>query len=110
MHHPKPIISKQQTMIVGESKSGVTLIEYGDFQCPACQQYYPIFKQIKEKYKDQITVQFRHFPIVSAHQNAMVAHRAAEAASNQGKFWEMHDLLIRKSEKTGRPATSHKDV
>ena len=77
----------------GEGKSGVVLIEYGDFQCPACQDYYSVIKQIKEKYKDQITVQFRHFPIVSAHQNAMVAHRAAEAAAKQDKFWEMHDLL-----------------
>lgn len=77
----------------GNGKKGVTLVEYGDFQCPACQNYYYIVKQIKAKFKDQIIFQFRHFPIVSAHQNAMVAARAAEAASNQGKFWEMHDLL-----------------
>lgn len=77
----------------GEGGSGVTVIEYGDFQCPACQTYYSVFKQLKVKYNDKVTFQFRHFPIVSAHQNAMAAHRAAEAASNQGKFWEMHDLL-----------------
>jgi protein-disulfide isomerase len=77
----------------GEGQSGVTIVEYGDFQCPACYQYFPIFAQLKEKYKDQVTFQFRHFPIISAHPNAMAAHRAAEAASRQGKFWEMHDLL-----------------
>ncbi len=77
----------------GEGKSGVKLIEYGDFQCPVCQQYYPIVRQIKEKYKDQITFQFNHFPIVSSHPKAMAAHRAAGAAARQGKFWEMHDLL-----------------
>lgn len=77
----------------GEGKSGVTLVEYGDFQCPACYSYFPIVSELKEKYKEQITFQFRHFPIVSAHRNAMAAHRAAEAASRQGKFWEMHDLL-----------------
>ncbi len=77
----------------GEGQSGVTVIEYGDFQCPACFSYFPLVSQIKEKYKDQITFQFRHFPIVSAHRNAMAAHRAAEAASRQDKFWEMHDLL-----------------
>lgn len=78
----------------GEGKSGVKLVEYGDFQCPACYAYFPIVSQLKEKYKEQITFQFRHFPIVSAHRNAMAAHRAAEAASKQGKFWEMHDLLF----------------
>lgn len=77
----------------GEGQSGVTLMEYGDFQCPACYAYFPLVSEVKEKYKDQITFQFRHFPLVSAHRNAMAAHRAAEAASRQDKFWEMHDLL-----------------
>lgn len=77
----------------GEGSSGVTVIEYGDFECDACYRYYPIFKQLKEKHQDRVTFQFRHFPIVSAHPNAMAAHRAAEAAGRQGKFWEMHDLL-----------------
>lgn len=77
----------------GEGKSGVVLIEYGDFQCPACKAYYPIIKDVKEKYKEQITVQFRHFPLESIHPNARAAHRAAEAAGKQNKFWEMHDLL-----------------
>ncbi|MCA9388426.1 thioredoxin domain-containing protein [Candidatus Berkelbacteria bacterium] len=79
--------------IYGKQDSVVTLIEYGDFQCPACFQYFPALREVKEKYKDQIAFQFRHFPIVRAHPNAMAAHRAAEAASRQGKFWEMHDLL-----------------
>lgn len=76
----------------------VNLTEYGDFQCPACGSYYPIVKEVKEKYADQITFQFRHFPIVSSHPNAMAAHRAAEAAANQGKFWEMHDLLYERQQ------------
>lgn len=79
--------------VQGEGTSGVILVEYGDFQCPACGAYYPIVKQVKEKYGDQIKFQFRNFPIVSIHPNAMSAHRAAEAAAMQGKFWEMHDLL-----------------
>lgn len=78
----------------GEGKSGVVLKEYADFQCPGCAGFYPIIKQIKEKYKDQITFQFVNFPLSQIHQNAQAAHRAAEAASNQGKFWEMHDLLF----------------
>lgn len=79
--------------VYGEGKSGVVLVEYGDFQCPACGQYFPVIKSLKEKYKEDITFQFRHFPLASIHPNAMAAHRAAEAAGKQGKFWEMHDKL-----------------
>ncbi|CAN5639884.1 hypothetical protein BH23PAT1_BH23PAT1_4590 [soil metagenome] len=89
---------------VGEGTEGVTLIEYGDFQCPACAQYYPLIKQIKEKYGDRITFQFRHFPLVQIHPNAMAAHRAAEAAGQQDKFFEMHDMLYeRQTEWQGSP-------
>lgn len=82
----------------GSGTSGVALVEFGDFQCPACGSYYPIVKQIKQAYGDEITFQFRHYPLVSIHQNAMAAHRAAEAAGNQGKFWEMHDLLYERQQ------------
>lgn len=77
----------------GAGKKKVTLIEYGDFQCPACKSFYPVVKQIKESYGDDITLQFRHYPLTQIHQNAMAGARAAEAAGNQGKFFEMHDLL-----------------
>lgn len=77
----------------GAGNKNVTLVEYGDFQCPACKQYFPLVKQVKEAYGDDITFQFRHFPLTQIHQNAMAAHRAAEAAGRQGKFFEMHDLL-----------------
>lgn len=77
----------------GAGSKKVTLVEYGDFQCPVCAQYYPILKEIKNKYGDDITFQFSHFPLDSIHPNARGAHRAAEAAGNQGKFFEMHDLL-----------------
>jgi protein-disulfide isomerase len=78
---------------VGAGTTGVTLTEYGDFQCPACAEYYPLVKQIKQLYGDKITFQFRHFPIQSNHPYALLAARAAEAAGMQGKFFEMHDLL-----------------
>lgn len=77
----------------GEGKKKVTLIEYGDFECPACGGYYPIVEQLFEKYKDDITFQFRNFPLVQIHRHAMLAHRSAEAAGNQNKFWEMYNLL-----------------
>jgi protein-disulfide isomerase len=79
--------------VQGTGTTGVTLVEYGDFQCPACGQYYPLLKQVQQKYGDKIVFQFRNFPLVQIHQNAMAASRAAEAAGKQGKYWEMHDAL-----------------
>ena len=78
---------------VGAGNKKVTLVEYGDFQCPVCSDYFVILKEIKSKYGDDITFQFSHFPLDSIHPNARGASRAAEAAGNQGKFFEMHDLL-----------------
>lgn len=77
----------------GATNSKVTLVEYGDFQCPACEAYYPIVEQAFDKYKADVTFQFRSFPITSKHQHALAAHRVAEAADKQGKFWEMYKLL-----------------
>lgn len=72
----------------------VTLIEYGDFQCPSCGQYYPILKSLEESYSDQVSFVFRHFPLRTLHPNAQAASLAAEAAGKQGKFFEMHDKLF----------------
>lgn len=77
----------------GAGVKKVTLTEYGDFQCPVCAQYYPIVKQIEQKYGDDITFVYRNFPLDSIHPNARAAHRAAEAAGKQGKFFDMYDLL-----------------
>lgn len=85
--------SKLSNHIQGANTKKVTLVEYGDYQCPACGAYYPIVKQVVEKYKNEIAFQFRNFPLQQIHQNARAGARAAEAADKQGKFWEMHDLL-----------------
>lgn len=85
--------AKPSEHIYSKTDSKVTLVEYGDFQCPYCYQYEPIVAQVREKYKGKINFQFRNFPLQATHQNAFAAHRAAEAAHKQGKFWEMHDLL-----------------
>ncbi len=82
----------------GEGKKGVTLVEFGDFQCPACKAYFPIIKAVEAKYGDDIKFQFRHFPLSQIHPNAFSAHRAAEAAGMQGKFFEMHDLLYERQD------------
>ncbi|HTB48666.1 MAG TPA: thioredoxin domain-containing protein [Verrucomicrobiae bacterium] len=79
--------------IEGQGKDGVTLVEYGDYECPYCGEYFPTVKQVQAEYNQQITFQFRNFPLVSIHQNAFAGARAAEAAALQGKFWEMHDAL-----------------
>lgn len=80
-------------LTTGKGTTGVTLVEYGDFQCPVCGSFFPIVQQVKEKYGDQITFQFRNFPLSEIHPNAVIAARAALAADKQGKFWEFHDLL-----------------
>ena len=79
--------------ILGQGTKGVTLVEYGDYECPYCGQYYPTVKAVEAKYGDAIRLQFRNFPLVQSHQNAFAAARAAEAAGLQNKFWEMHDAL-----------------
>jgi protein-disulfide isomerase len=78
----------------GQENSAVTLVEYGDFECTACASFYPIFSQIKEIFKDEVKFEYRHFPLVQIHPNSIAAHRAAEAAAKQGKFWEMHNILF----------------
>ena len=77
----------------GAGAKNITLIEYGDFECPACFGIYPELAQVEAAYGDDITIVFRHYPLAT-HLNALAAHRASEAAANQGKFWEMHDLLF----------------
>ena len=84
--------------IKGNASSTVVLMEYSDFQCPACRTYYPVVRQIMQEFGDKITLVYRHFPLTGIHANAEFAARAAEAASKQGKFWEMHDLLFEKQD------------
>lgn len=79
--------------IEGQGSSGVTLVEYGDFECPYCEQYFPVVKQVEAIYNSEIHFQFRNLPLTQIHPNAFAGARAAEAASIQGQFWQMHDLL-----------------
>lgn len=86
------INAEPSSHVRGQGKKGVTVVEYGDFECPGCGSYYPVLKQLESEYGDDVAFQFRNFPLPN-HQNAYAAHRAAEAAHKQGKFFEMHDLL-----------------
>ncbi len=74
----------------------VQLVEFGDYQCPACGAAHPIVKQILKDYEGKVTFYFRNYPLTNIHRNAQASALAAEAAADQGKFWEMHDLLYDK--------------
>lgn len=79
-----------------QGTGSITLVEFSDFQCPACQSVQEPLKQILAKYEGKVSLVYRHFPLTTIHKNAQLAAQAAEAAHMQGKFWEMHDLLFAK--------------
>ncbi|MCA9325451.1 thioredoxin domain-containing protein [Candidatus Saccharibacteria bacterium] len=79
--------------VIGSTSSGVLVMEYGDYQCPACGIFYQTVHDTISDYKDRVQFQFRNLPLTSLHPNAFAGARAAEAAALQGKFWEMHDQL-----------------
>lgn len=78
----------------GSSEAKVVVVEYSDFQCPACAAYEPVIDRMLEELGQDVALVYRHFPLTSIHPNAMLAAQAAEAAGRQGKFWEMHDKLF----------------
>jgi protein-disulfide isomerase len=79
--------------IQGPADAAVTLVEYGDYECPYCGAAYPIVKQLQARMGDRLRFVFRNFPITTSHPHAEQAAEAAEAGAAQGRFWEMHDLL-----------------
>jgi protein-disulfide isomerase len=79
--------------VEGDLTSKVTLVEYGDYECPVCESYFTTVQQVQEQFNSQIKFQFRNLPLSSIHPNAIAGARAAEAADLQGKFWQMHDML-----------------
>ena len=79
--------------IQGPMDAPVTLVQYGDYECPYCGAAYPIIKEVQARMGEGLRFVFRNFPITTSHPHAEQAAEAAEAAAAQGKFWEMHDLL-----------------
>ena len=79
--------------VQGSAKAPVTLVEYGDYECPYCGEAYSVVKELQKRLGDQMRFVFRNFPLAQAHPHAEHAAEAAEAAGAQGKFWEMHDML-----------------
>ena len=80
--------------VLGPPTAPVTLMEYGDYECPDCLNSEPIVRQLRDHFGDDLRIVFRHFPRYSVHPSASAAAEAAEAAGTQGKFWEMHQALF----------------
>jgi protein-disulfide isomerase len=86
----------------GPASARVTLIEYGDFECPHCAAAAPVIRSVMAELAGEIRFIFRHYPIVISHREAHLAAQASEAAASQGKFWEMHDLLFERQASLAR--------
>ena len=105
-HDPEPLYPKamglphltvpvsERDHIQGPESAAVTLVEYGDYECPYCALAYPVVKEIQRQLGPNLRFVFRHFPVTQIHPHARHAAEAAEAAAAQGKFWQMHDMLF----------------
>jgi protein-disulfide isomerase len=80
--------------LLGSEHARVTLLEYGDFECPSCKVAVTTPKLLLDRFPNKVRFIFRHFPVQEAHPHALMAAEAAEAAAAQGKFWPMHDVLF----------------
>ena len=87
-----------QDHALGPATAPVTLVKYGDYECPYCGRMHPVVRELRERLGDRLRFVFRHFPLDSVHPHARRAAEAAEAAAAQGRFWEMHDLLYENRE------------
>src|SRR5882672_4943833 len=88
----EPVLPRDH--VRGAPSAKVTLVEYGDFECPFCARAVPTVRELERKYGGDLRVVFRHNPRAFDHPHARAAAEAGEAAAEQGKFWEMHDLLF----------------
>jgi len=84
--------------IQGPPDAPVTLVEYGDFECPHCGRAYPIVKEIQRSMGEELRFVYRHFPLTRIHQHAEHAAEMAEVAAQHGKFWPLHDRLFEHQE------------
>lgn len=92
------VLMREDRPTVGPADAKVTIVEFVDFQCPACGAAYPVLKALVAAYPQQVRLVFRHFPLKEIHAHAQLAAEAAEAARGQGKFWEMSDQLFQEQE------------
>ncbi|HEX6467050.1 MAG TPA: thioredoxin domain-containing protein, partial [Terriglobales bacterium] len=90
--------------IQGEEDAPVTLVEYGDYECPHCGRAYGIIKRVQKHFGRRLRFVFRNFPLNESHPNAENAAESSEFAAAHGRFWEMHDLLYENQEQLSLPA------
>ena len=93
-------VSESRDHIQGPVNAPITLVEYGDYQCPYCGQAYMIIKEIQERLGSKLRFVFRNFPLTKVRPDAYKAAMAAETAAAQGKFWEMYDYLFKHGQAT----------
>jgi protein-disulfide isomerase len=91
----------------GPEDAKLSVVEYGDYQCPYCGQAYPIVKELQKKFGDALRLVFRNFPLSDMHPHAEAAAEVAEALALQGKFWEIHDTLFENQRDLGSEALMH---
>jgi len=94
-------VDEERDHIQGAADAAVTLVEYGDYECPYCGAAYPIVKELQARMGERLRFVFRNFPITTSHPHAEQAAEAAEAAAAQGRFWEMHDVLYENQKRLG---------
>ena len=87
-------VSEQRDHILGSARAPVTLVEYGDYECPHCGQAHYVLQDLMSALREQVRLVFRNFPLTQIHPHAEQAAQAAEAAGAQRRFWEMHDILF----------------
>jgi protein-disulfide isomerase len=95
---PSPLAISEHDHVRGPASALVTLLEYGDYECPHCGQAHPVVEQLESRLGDEMRFVYRHFPLSQIHPHAVLAAEAAEAAGAQGQFWEMHDMLFANQE------------
>lgn len=92
------VVAGEKRLVKGNPEATVTIVEFSDFQCPACKATYPLVKEVMAQFDGKVQLVYRHFPLDSIHPNARLAASASEVAKTYDKFWEMHDLLFEKQE------------
>jgi protein-disulfide isomerase len=100
MNEPTPLTPpvSERDHAQGPANAPITLVEYGDYQCPYCGEAHPVVKQLQKAFAKRLRFVFRNFPLTEAHPYALIAAETAEAAALQGKFWEMHDRIYENQE------------
>jgi protein-disulfide isomerase len=106
---PKQEISLERAPTKGSARAPLSIVEFSDFECPFCAQAAPTIQKLLEAYPSEVRFAFKHYPL-SMHKESLLAHEAALAAGEQGKFWEMHDLLFASQDKLERDDLIANDV